>query len=114
MVSASAQSTGSERVRFAELDAYRGVAALLIVIHHLYLQTRDGHDRYLYEGALPHLLFVNLDAAVTGFFVLSGFLVFLPFARAAAAQRGPVSPRVFLVRRALRILPVYYVAILLV
>jgi peptidoglycan/LPS O-acetylase OafA/YrhL len=98
---------------FEQLDRQRGFAALLIVLHHAYLQVRDERGGYLYAGTPLHLLFVNLDAAVTWFFVLSGFLMFLPFARAALAQRSPIPVRRFLIRRALRILPVYYVAILL-
>jgi peptidoglycan/LPS O-acetylase OafA/YrhL len=102
--------------RFEELEAYRGVAALLIVVFHAYQFSKQGTGaaRYVYEGKPLHALFHNLEAAVAWFFVLSGFLVFLPFARAAIDQKRPQSARGFLVRRAIRILPTYYVAILIV
>ena len=102
-----------ERLRFAQLDGYRGIAALLIVVHHVYLHSRTPQGAYVYIGTPLHLLFLNLDVAVTWFFVLSGFVIFLPFAQAAITQKQPVSIRNFFLRRAMRILPVYYVAIVL-
>lgn len=102
--------------RFEELEAYRGIAALLVVVFHAYQYSREGTGRpnEVYEGTPWHALFHNLEAAVAWFFALSGFLIFLPFARAALAGRAGQSPRDFLIRRALRLLPPYYLAILLV
>jgi peptidoglycan/LPS O-acetylase OafA/YrhL len=102
--------------RYEELEAYRGIAALLIVVFHAYQFSRQGAGltRYVYEGTPLHVVFHNLEAAVAWFFVLSGFLVFLPFARAAIEQTRSESARGFLIRRAIRILPTYYIAILVV
>jgi len=100
--------------RYEGLDAYRGIAALLIVIFHAYQHSRVDTPQYVYEGTWLHPFLVNLDGAVAWFFVLSGFLVFLPFARAALRQAGAESARGFMIRRAIRILPLYYVAILIV
>ena len=102
--------------RFGELEAYRGVAALLIVVFHAYQYSREalGRPRYVYEGTPWHHVFNNLDGGVAWFFVLSGFLVFLPFARAAVEQRSALSIGSYLSRRAFRILPPYYLAIVLV
>jgi peptidoglycan/LPS O-acetylase OafA/YrhL len=100
--------------RFEGLDAYRGIAALLIVIFHAYQYSRVDTPLYVYEGTWLHPLLVNLDGTVAWFFVLSGFLVFLPFVRAAVKQTASESARGFLIRRAIRILPLYYVAILIV
>lgn len=110
------QSNASGRDRFEGLDAYRGIAALLLVVFHAYQYSREGTgaQTYLYEGTPLHVLFGNLDMVMSFFFVLSGFLVFLPFARAAVDGGSPLSVRSFLIRRAIRILPVYYVAIVLV
>jgi peptidoglycan/LPS O-acetylase OafA/YrhL len=103
------------RQRFEELEAYRGVAALLIVVFHAYQFSREGSaaQRYVYEGTPLHYVLGNLDAGVAFFFALSGFLVFLPFARAAIEQRGRQSARGYLIRRMIRIAPLYYAAILL-
>lgn len=100
--------------RFLELDAYRGIAALSIVVYHVYVYARDDAGRYLFEGTWLDLFLRILDSGVAWFFVLSGFVIFLPFARAVIKQRGAQPTRRFLIRRAIRILPVYYVAILIV
>ena len=101
--------------RFEELEAYRGVAAVAIVVFHAYQHSRDAASQYVYQGIPPlHQALVNLDGGVAWFFVLSAFLIFLPFARAAVDQRPAESARGFLIRRAMRILPLYYLAILVV
>lgn len=100
--------------RFEGLEAYRGIAALLVVIYHAYQHSRVDSPRYVFEGTLLHPFFRNLETGVDWFFVLSGFLIFLPFARTAVDQTSVTSVRGFLVRRAIRILPLYYVAILLI
>ena len=105
---------GTPPGRFTELEAYRGVAALLVVVFHAYQFSREGTGTpdEVYAGSPLHLLFHNLEAPVAWFFVLSGFLLFLPFARAAVEQDGRPSSRGFLVRRAIRVLPAYYLAFL--
>ena len=102
--------------RFAELEAYRGIAAVLVIVFHAYQYSREalGLKKYVYQGTPLHLFFGNLDAPVAWFFTLSGFLLFLPFARAVVEQRPPQPARQFLWRRAIRVVPVYYLAIILV
>jgi len=106
----------ARRDRFEGLEGYRGIAALLVVVFHAYQYSREGTgtERFVYEGTWLHTLFFNLDATVAWFFVLSGFLIFLPFARAAIDRGRPQTARGFLIRRAIRIVPLYYVAILVV
>ena len=87
-----------------------------MVVFHTYQYSREGTGtpREVYAGTPLHLLFHNLEAPVAWFFVLSGFLLFLPFSRAAIEQHGLPSSRGFLIRRAIRVLPPYYLAILAV
>ena len=101
-------------VRFEGLEAYREIAALSVVVFHPYQYSREGFqlDRFVYVGSIWHTLFHHLDGAVSWFFVFSGFLIFLPFSYAAVNQGSCRSAKNFLIRRALRILPLYYVAIL--
>lgn len=103
-------------MRFEGLETYRGIAALSVVVFHAYQYSREGLqlDKFVYEGTPWHTLFHNLDVAVSWFFVLSGFLIFLPCSHAAVNQGSRRSARGFLIRRALRILPLYYVAIVVV
>jgi peptidoglycan/LPS O-acetylase OafA/YrhL len=101
--------------RYASLEGYRGLAALLIVVYHVYQFMRAGPDaRYPLEGTPWHTALAGLDSFVGLFFVLSAFLLGLPYARAAlsGAELGP--PGAFLYRRAVRIVPLYLVAILIV
>lgn len=109
------QRNAGGRVRFEGIEAYRGIAALLLVLFHAYQYSREGTGAaaYVYEGTPWHVFFSGLR--LSGWFlVLSGFLIFLPFARDAVSGEGRRSVRSFLIRRMIRILPVYYVAILIV
>lgn len=101
--------------RFDELEAYRGIAAIAIMIFHTYQYSREGSGAatYLFEGTPWHALFSGLHLSGV-FFALSGFLLFLPFARAAIRQDGERSARSFLIRRLIRILPLYYLVLLVV
>ena len=108
--------------RMNDLEGYRGIAALGIVVFHAYQFCREGAgnragstpDGYAYAGSpLGHVL-LNLDGLVSLFLILSGFLLYAPIARQITAGRRTGSARVFLLRRAVRILPLYWLAILLV
>ena len=104
-----------ERSFLESLEAFRGVAAILIVVFHAYQYSREGAgvEQYLYEGTALHFLFNNLRLT-EWFFVLTGFLLFLPVARAALTQRVPRGISEYPVRWAFRVLPLYYFAIIVV
>lgn len=108
-------TTPTPSPRFDELEAYRGIAAVAILIFHAYQYTREGSGAatYVFEGTPWHALFNGLHLSGV-FFALSGFLLFLPFARAAIRQDGERSARSFLIRRLIRILPLYYLVLLVV
>lgn len=98
------------RLRFEFLDGLRGLAALYVVLFHLEVQFPT------YVPLLPPLFraLVNLTRyghyAVAVFIVLSGFCLMLPVARSADRQlRGGVLQ--YIKRRAWRILPPYYAAL---
>ena len=90
------------------LDGLRAVAALSIVLFHsmLFLQVE-----YLpWSRAINHGWYY-LATGVDLFFVLSGFLLFLPYVRAMLDGQSLPSARRFYRRRALRILPAYWVCL---
>src|SRR3954470_9567348 len=97
---------GAHRPRLAGLDGVRGLAALFVVVHHVFLRAFPGYpvDRApFWAGWLIYGRF-----AVVVFIVLSGFsLALLP------ARRGWRLDGIsrFARRRALRILPAYYAAL---
>lgn len=81
--------------RIPELDAVRGIAAIMIVLYHLRFMVK----------------FPVLATGVDLFFVLSGYLI----TRIILEESGrPGFLRIFYTRRALRIFPVYYLALVVV
>lgn len=93
--------------RFPLLDSLRGIAALAIVMFHAAAATSAGR---LDSGPVRPLL-DHLDVGVPIFFVLSGFLLYRPFVAARAGGPAAASARTFIWRRALRILPAYWLAL---
>jgi peptidoglycan/LPS O-acetylase OafA/YrhL len=92
--------------RASELEGYRGIAALSIVAFHVF--------QYVVEGS------PDPNSTVTAFtsfeivdilFVLSAYLLTLSYARAAIDGTPGLSARQFLFRRAVRILPLYWVGV---
>jgi peptidoglycan/LPS O-acetylase OafA/YrhL len=98
--------------RYQELDGHRGIAAVAVVIFHVYQFCNVSH--FLYYGTPAYTVLNSLDAMVPWFFVITAFVLFEPIARAAIAGREPISARGFLIRRALRLLPLYYVVVVVV
>lgn len=90
------------------LDGLRAVAALSVVAYHVLLVA---NARSTPLGSATYTYWRYLASGVELFFVLSGFLLFLPYARALLNRRALPSARRFYQRRALRILPAYYVCL---
>jgi peptidoglycan/LPS O-acetylase OafA/YrhL len=91
---------------FPLLDGYRALAATAVLLTHVGFQTGAA-----LAGPAAGLL-ARLDFGVTVFFLLSGFLLYRP--HAVAHLWSTPAPRVgpYLWRRALRILPAYWLAVL--
>src|SRR5437667_12901091 len=99
----------------ALLDGVRGFACLIVIWFHIYRIPRDLHIWDPSTSTYPLLdsfLFFGRNG-VTLFFVLSGFLLFLPFAKALLFEKKWPSVRQFYVRRVFRILPAYYLSLIL-
>lgn len=93
---------GGRRVR--EIEAARGIAALGILIYHATQLTGDG------EGLLAGVS-DRFWLGVPLFFVLSGFLLYRPFARATLHGSDWPSVRRYGRSRLLRIAPAYLLAL---
>ncbi|MGZ4493076.1 MAG: acyltransferase family protein [Nocardioides sp.] len=90
---------------FPALNAVRAIGALAVVATHTGFDTGE-----ILVGAHGAVL-SRLDFGVALFFVISGFLLSRPFFRArAAGLRLPSYPH-YLWKRALRILPLYWVTV---
>src|SRR5215216_5107006 len=102
-----ARDMDTARERYVELDGYRGLAAFAVVAFHAsgFVGYRADRGQAFYAGTPLALIIQQFGAGVVWFFVLSGFVIFLPFARATIEQTGPIASGPFLARRAIRILP---------
>ena len=101
------RASATRDVTFPLFDGLRGLAAAMVFIVHggyQFAVARPGEDGAWYRFA------IHLDVAVPVFFAISGFLLYRPFV--AARVRGrPFSVRRYAVRRFLRIVPAYWVAL---
>ncbi len=92
--------------RLPALDAVRVVGALAVIGHHVGFATGINTGQGPWAG-----WFARLDVGVAVFFVLSGFLLFRPYAHAQATATPPPAAGRYLWRRATRILPAYWVTV---
>lgn len=101
----AAQPGRSQHAHFPGFDGLRAIAACAVLVHHGGFATGySGSGRF---GQLT----AHGDAGVSVFFLISGFLLYRPFVNAHLSDRTPTSADRFLWRRALRILPAYWVAV---
>ncbi|MDV3134463.1 acyltransferase [Mycobacterium sp. 29Ha] len=109
-VSNSVAQGGLESVAKAErvssLTGVRAVAALLVMLTHAAYTT--GKYTHGYIG----LVWSRAEIGVPIFFVLSGFLLFSPWVKAAATGDAPPSVRRYAWHRVRRIMPAYVVTVL--
>lgn len=90
------------------LDGLRGAAALAVVLVHVWMYSGKNDPG---RDPTTHAVISELRVALMSFFVMSGFLVILPWVRAAIENRPSPSVGRYLSKRAARILPAYWVAI---
>ncbi len=94
---------------FPTLDAFRGIGSVMIIAFHVaFAAGMSGKAEYL------NRYLARLDVAIPIFFLMSGFLLFRPFALALVGQRRWPALRSYARNRALRILPVYWLAVITV
>jgi peptidoglycan/LPS O-acetylase OafA/YrhL len=113
-----ARATGSRATaagadRFWDLEGMRGLCAVLIVVFHAYQYCTAG-GRYDLRGTPLYPFLYNMVAVVGLFFALSAFVLWRPMVQRVMTGHPAVRPADWLGRRAVRILPVYWTAILVV
>ena len=103
-------AASSSRVEYRYLDGIRGLAALAVVLYHAYLFTGSS-DVSAREMPLVRLTIGWGYLGVPVFIVLSGYVLMLPLLRSPHLQfSGGVAA--YVRRRARRILPPYYAALM--
>lgn len=91
------------------LDSLRAVAVILVIIWHWYPQDYPIHT---FIGGIKHTLLPTGEFGVSLFFVLSGFLITeILLLHKSSEEKNYSIIKNFYIRRALRILPIYYLAI---
>lgn len=93
--------------RVASLTGVRAVAALLV------MATHAAYGTGTYNRGYVGLVFARMEIGVAIFFVLSGFLLFGGWVRAAAAGTSPPSVTRYARNRVRRIMPAYVVTVLI-
>jgi len=97
--------TDGEGIRFGGFNALRALAALGVVAGHSMITSP--------LDSLPRAVVANMATGVALFFVISGFLLYRPFAT-SLTERSKVSIKRFIANRALRILPLYLLVVTVV
>jgi peptidoglycan/LPS O-acetylase OafA/YrhL len=93
--------------RVVRLDGVRAIAALSVLCFHVWLyRTERPHGR---RSELLDQVFFHASGGLICFFVLSGYLLYGPFARAALTRGPAVAIGPYARRRAARIVPAYWV-----
>jgi len=95
--------------RFELLDSLRGIAALSVFVAHLTLYFARVADGQTLEPILA-----RADIGVALFLLLSSFLLYRPYAQARLTGSRPPAVVPFAVRRALRVVPTYWVSLPLI
>lgn len=98
----------NENGRIHGLDSFRGIAAFAVVLNHFYNMVPElkGDSSWLFNYTPAHWLIAGRCAVIV-FFVLSGFVLALPYARGAASPY-----RAYVIKRVCRIYLPFVVAVL--
>lgn len=101
--------------KIGAVNGLRGVAILMVVMHHLFVPFTPAHALHPGEIDSGSLFAAFINHATLGvdiFFVLSGFVLYLPY----CMRRRQMSSRddliAFYAHRAWRLLPLYYIVVL--
>lgn len=89
------------------LDGLRGSAAILVLISHIFI------NQFKCFPLIDAFVIFSGHSGVELFFVLSGFLISYPFWRDYYFDKITFSYRNFYIRRALRVLPLFYISSIL-
>lgn len=97
------------------LDGVRAIACLSVIAYHVNYGAFKTFNLQLNStktGQFIYDILMSGWSGVTLFFVLSGFLLFMPYAKSLLFENQWPSARTFYWRRILRIVPGYYIALI--
>ena len=92
----------SEKKRFTEIDALRGIAAIIVVLYH-YIILYDEKFGHIKENYIEIFSFGHYGVQL--FFIISGFVIYMSVLKVRSTSD-------FLTKRAIRLYPTYIFAII--
>lgn len=106
----------SSQLYIPEIDGIRFLAVALVIIYHVYMyfvshSTVRGVETHIADYRILAKFLENCDRGVDMFFVLSGFILCLPFAHHYLRQGPAISIKKYYLRRLIRLEPPYIVAL---
>jgi peptidoglycan/LPS O-acetylase OafA/YrhL len=102
------RSTAGRLFDFPCFDGLRAIAVTSAILEHVGFVSGSEFGK---RGEWYAPLVARLEIGPAIFFMISGFLLYRAFCAAAFAQKSPTNPRLFFRRRALRIVPAYWIAL---
>ncbi|GHO75404.1 hypothetical protein KSD_31750 [Ktedonobacter sp. SOSP1-85] len=109
-----ASQNSTQKSNINALDGVRAIACLSVIAYHVNYKTFRTFTLQLHStttGQFAYDILMSGWSGVTLFFVLSGFLLFMPYAKSLLFENQWPSARSFYWRRILRIVPGYYIAL---
>jgi peptidoglycan/LPS O-acetylase OafA/YrhL len=97
-------------LRSARIESLRAIAALAVLFSHCF-GVAHGFGVTTTDTYLHRVMFGG-GFGVSLFFALTGYLLFWPFVRREFGDGGPIRLGIYARNRALRILPLYYVVLI--
>src|SRR5579859_1718984 len=111
---AAPTKTGEGRPKLEVINGLRGAAIVAVIWHHLFgLYFKPGSAAALQPAPMGGFFLSYGWIGVQLFFVLSGFVLYLPYAEGRAKLSSGTEVLVFYRHRAARLLPLYYIVALL-
>ena len=98
--------------RLARVESLRALAALAVVVGHLWVTAHPLEASWIYGNFWRRMVYGG-TLGVWVFFALTGYLLFWPFVRRDFGAGGRIDLRAYARNRALRILPLYWFAVVL-
>jgi peptidoglycan/LPS O-acetylase OafA/YrhL len=97
--------------RLAAVDGLRGLSALAIFVFHGWLYTMPGEPTAANRSTVSEYALHELRLGLVAFFVLSGFLLYRPWLKAALGDGPRPDVLAYARSRTARIAPAYYLAL---
>lgn len=101
-----------KNIYFKGLTELRGVAAIMVIIHHIELYKHRQLERSLYNGLFSDIIGDLGKNGVYIFFVLSGFLITYLLLQEVKISKT-IAIKNFYLRRILRIWPLYFIILII-